>query len=118
MTAEEAGGACWCYLVRFAVACLTLVLYASSGVRPALPSSVKMTPKKKRLSISLEAEDHKVLKRLAEAQHPKLSMQYLIGYAVGRFVEEARQPGFELRLESRPRGGGRSPSDANRSRDA
>jgi hypothetical protein len=48
----------------------------------------------KRFSISLETEDYQKLRTLADHQKPRLSLQYLVQYAVQRLLENPK--GYKL----------------------
>ena len=41
----------------------------------------------KRFSITLDVDDYQALKKLAESHSPRLSLQYVVQYAIKRFLE-------------------------------
>lgn len=58
---------------------------------------------KKRFSVSLDMEDYKALKRMADAQKPPLSLQYLISYALNEFIDGHKDKQVEFNFEGRNR---------------
>jgi len=62
-----------------------------------MPSrSTGASRKKIRLSISLEPEDHARLKALVEGRHPRLSMQYVIEFAIAQLLDQDREAQLPL----------------------
>lgn len=55
-------------------------------------------PTVKRFTVSLEVEDYERLRALAEGHRPRLTLQYVIQYAVHLLLERAEDPQFVLRL--------------------
>lgn len=51
----------------------------------------------KRFTVSLELEEYEALRRLADAQRPPLSLQYVVRYALQEFLE--RHQGRQLTLK-------------------
>lgn len=50
----------------------------------------------KRLSITLEQDDYERLQKMARAQRPKLTLQYIINFAIKRLLEEEAPPKLGL----------------------
>ena len=61
------------------------------------------TTQKKRFSVSLDMEDYTVLKRIADAQKPPLSLQYLVSYALNEFIDTHKNKQVEFDFERRKR---------------
>ncbi len=45
--------------------------------------------RRKRFSISLDLDDYKRLRALAEAQRPRMNLSYVVAYAVRQLLEQA-----------------------------
>lgn len=57
---------------------------------------------KKRFSVTLDEHDYNALKVIADSQKPPLSLQYVVSFALTKFITEHRSNQFELDLNSRP----------------
>ncbi len=53
---------------------------------------------KKRFSVSVEQEDYAALEELANGHSPRLTMTYVVNYAIKRLLEQARDPQIPLKL--------------------
>lgn len=51
----------------------------------------------KRFTVSVEEGDYEELRRLADSHRPPLSLQYIVRYAIQRFLDENR--GRQLSLD-------------------
>ena len=60
------------------------------------------TTEMKRFTVSLEPRDYEALRRIAEAQRPPLSLQYVVRYALQEFLD--RHQGRPLTLKLREDG--------------
>ena len=65
----------------------------------------------KRFSISVDEQDYRRLKALAQSRKPKLSLQYVVNFAIQELLRRADDPQLRLSLgdplESRNRRTGR-----------
>ena len=61
------------------------------------------TKQRKRFSVSLDADDYADLKRIANAQKPPLSLQYLVSYALSDFIDTHKNKQVEFDFERRNR---------------
>jgi hypothetical protein len=55
-------------------------------------------PKLKRFTISLKLEDYKSLVNLAHQHRPRLSLQYVVEFAIQCLLTKARDPQTSLQL--------------------
>ena len=55
------------------------------------------TTEMKRFTVSLEQRDYDVLLHIAQSQRPRLSLQYVVRYALQEFLD--RHEGRQLTLE-------------------
>ena len=55
-------------------------------------------PKLKRFSVSLELDDYKRLVKLAHEHQPRLSLQYVVEFAVQGLLKRAKDPQTILEL--------------------
>lgn len=55
------------------------------------------TTEMKRFTVSLELQEYEALRRVAEAQRPPLSLQYVVRYALQEFLD--RHEGRQLTLK-------------------
>lgn len=46
----------------------------------------------KRFTITLDQEDYTRLRELAKNHHPRLSLQYVVQYAITAFLEQVEEP--------------------------
>lgn len=46
----------------------------------------------RRFTVAMEASDYRRLCVLAETRRPRLSLQYVVNYAIQRFLEQADDP--------------------------
>ncbi len=58
---------------------------------------------KKRFSVSLEREDYDALRKIADAQKPPLSLQYVVSYALNEFISTHMNKQVEFDFERRKR---------------
>lgn len=56
-------------------------------------SKGKKRPEMKRFSITLEIDDYRKMKSIAENHKPRLSLQYVVQYAVKLFLESGKAEG-------------------------
>jgi hypothetical protein len=59
------------------------------------------TPPIKRFSVSLEPGEYAELRRIAKTHRPPLSLQYVVRYALQRFIDEHRGKQLQLPLDRR-----------------
>jgi len=52
----------------------------------------------KRFTISVEQDDYKRLKALAQSAKPRLSLQYVVNFAIQEFLHRAEDPQLDLSL--------------------
>lgn len=52
----------------------------------------------KRFSVSLAADDYAALNSIASNHRPKLSLRYVVEYAIQQFLERAKDPAFRIRV--------------------
>ncbi|MCW5811530.1 MAG: hypothetical protein KIT84_10975 [Labilithrix sp.] len=71
----------WCKLVHTGA--------VTSGKRFAHP---------KRFSVTVERGDWEELNRIANGHRPPLSLQYVVNFALQRFLRESRDPQLALKL--------------------
>lgn len=57
--------------------------------------------KKQRFSVSLEIEEYRALKQIAENQKPALSLQYIVSYALTEFIAVHKNRQIELDFSRR-----------------
>ncbi len=57
------------------------------------------TTEMRRFTISLEASAHDELKQIAASHRPPLSLQYVVRYALLRFLDENRDQQLKLDIE-------------------
>jgi hypothetical protein len=53
----------------------------------------------KRFSVSLDLGDYERLVGIAEGHRPRLTLQYVVEYAILSFLEGAEDPQLDLRLQ-------------------
>lgn len=56
------------------------------------------TTEMKRFTVALQSEDYDALRRIAESHRPPLSLQYVVRYALQRFVDQYRDSQLTLKL--------------------
>lgn len=59
------------------------------------------TADKKRFSVSLDTDDYRALKHLAESQKPPLSLQYIVSYALTEFIAAHKSRQIKLDFSRR-----------------
>jgi len=52
----------------------------------------------KRFTVSLEPAEYEALRQIAESHRPPLSLQYVVRYALQRFIDENREKRLPLDL--------------------
>ena len=59
-----------------------------------------MASKMKRFTVSLDQSEYLELRSIAEIHRPRLSLQYVVRYALQRFLDEYKGAQLQLPLES------------------
>ena len=57
------------------------------------------TTEMKRFTVSLEQQDYDSLHRIAQSQRPRLSLQYVVRYALQEFLDRYEGRQLTLKLE-------------------
>ena len=57
------------------------------------------TSKMRRFSVSLDEPDYDALKLIAESHRPPLSLQYVVRYALQRFLDEHKDKQLTLNID-------------------
>jgi hypothetical protein len=57
------------------------------------------TTKAKRFTVSLEPTEHDALRQIADSHRPPLSLQYVVRYAMQRFLDESKEKQLQLNLK-------------------
>ena len=58
----------------------------------------------RRFTVSLEPDNYEALRRIAESHRPPLSLQYVLRYAVQRFLDEQEGKQLTLKLAGEEQG--------------
>ncbi|MEM6410927.1 MAG: hypothetical protein AAF683_05280 [Pseudomonadota bacterium] len=61
--------------------------------------SANAKPEMRRFTVSLEASAYEELKQVAASQRPPLNLQYVVRYALLRFLDENRGQQLELNID-------------------
>lgn len=62
------------------------------------------TTEMKRFTVSLEPRDYEALRRIADAQRPPLSLQYVVRYALQEFLDQHEGRQLTLKLKGDDQG--------------